>query len=728
MKLKAISALCIALTTLSTVAQTHKKLPYLNPALSIERRVEDLLKRMTLGEKIAQLNLRPYYVSQDSSVRAAIRAGRIGALLKANGVALNLSLQREAIESSRLGIPLIFHEDVIHGYRTITPIPLAESCSWDRVLVGQSAALAAREAASAGIQLTYAPMVDISNDPRWGRIMETSGEDAFLCSQMAIARVKGFQGESGYTNETIMACVKHFAGYGALLAGRDYLGADFSLRDLQERYLPPFQAAIDAGAGSVMCSYLAYNGEPVTMSRFMNTDILRGQMGFTGLLMTDWCTLTHAVSMGAVADGRQSALRGMLSGMEMDMSSSQYITYLEELVREKKVSEKLIDKAVANALRVKFELGLFDDPYKYFDLAREQRTLLSAESRQIARQMAISSMVLLKNNARTLPLAKERSIALVGPFASAKGHLMGSWTMMGRAEEVESVSEGFQAIKKDVLVADCPISSIGEDQIKAILDVVSVSDVAVVCLGEDANLIGEAVSTAKIEIPAAQIKLLKAVRAKAKRVVVVLFNGRPLVLDQILANCDALLEAWYPGTMGGSAVAQLIMGESVPSGKLTQTFPRHSGQIPLAYNFRRTFSRVNHADLNHGPQFPFGYGLSYTDFEYGDPTVSADSLPIGQGVHVRIKIRNAGGYKAREVVQLYIRDEVATIIPREKELKAFEIIELEPGQEKEVLFDLDSESFAMFDSRIKRVIEPGIFKIMVGTNSADVKSVDFKYY
>lgn len=674
---------------------------------------------MTPEEKIAELNLIPYYLQQDSAIRQSIRRGEVGALLKANGAALNRSLQEEAMKHSRLGIPLMFHEDVIHGYRTILPVPLAESCCWDEELVRQGAALAALEASAAGLQLTYAPMVDISNDPRWGRIMETSGEDAFLGSKLAIARVKGFQGDNLADKNTVMACVKHFAGYGALRGGRDYQNTDFSLRDLQERYLPPFQAAVDAGVGSVMCAYTTYDGEPVTMNRFINHDILREQMGFKGLLMSDWTTFNHAVIEGASANGKESALRGMKSGMDMDMSSRQYLRHLKQLLEEKAVSLEAIDEAARRALTVKFQMGLFDDPYRYFDTTLEKKILLSKENRDLACRLTTATMVLLKNDKDILPLKQNGVIALVGPFAANKKDLLGSWTMMGKPEEVVSVKEGISEVMPHVQlnVSECGLEEINDEYISRAKLITEKADVVVVCLGEDSRLIGEAVTTAKISLPESQISLLKAMKATGKKIVTVLFNGRPLVLDEVLESSDAVLEAWYPGTMGGKAVALLLSGQENPSGKLTQTFPRHSGQIPVCYNERRTFGRILPADLQEGPQFPFGFGLSYTQYAYSDLQVNSENIKVGESLQVSVKVKNIGQHKGREVVQLYIRDEVATIVPREKELRGFQSVVLMPGEERTVCFTLPAEAFIIYDNKMRKVIEPGVFKIMAGADS-----------
>ena len=696
--------------------------PYQKESIPVPQRVKDLLSRMTLEEKIAELNLIPYYTKDDSICRSLIRAGKVGAFLKANGAELNRSLQEEALKHSRLGIPLIFHEDVIHGYRTITPIPLAESCSWNPELVEQSAAMAAREAAAAGIQLTYAPMVDISYDPRWGRIMETSGEDAYLCGELAAARVRGFQGNDLTSPHTIAACVKHFAGYGAVMAGRDYQETDVSLRKLQEIYLPPFQAAINAGVASVMCAYTSYDGEPLTMNYFMNEEMLRKQMQFKGLLRTDWTTFQHAVTEGAADNGQEAAERGIKSGIDMDMSAKQFIEFLPELVRTQKVPEQLINRAAARALELKFRLGLFDNPFAYFNTEREKQTLYSKESQEDAYQMACQSMVLLKNEDRTLPLSDSKRIALVGPFANTRYHLLGSWNMKGDSKEVITVEEGFKALRTDIPidVRACDFSGITPAYLSDVCALAQKNEIIIACLGEPSNLSGEAVSTAKIELPDQQMRLLKALKTTGKKIIVVLFNGRPLVLDEVLKNCDALLEAWYPGTMGGKAVAALLTGIENPSGKLSQTFPRHAGQIPIVYNARRTFYTVHHADIPQGALFPFGFGLSYTQYKYSSPVTDKTEYRRGDSVTVRIKIKNTGSVAGREIVQLYIRDEVATVIPREKELKRFASIHLQPGEEKEIRFTIPSADFSIYNNKMEKVLEPGSFTIGIGPNSSEL--------
>lgn len=704
--------------------KNRQKDVYENPSAPLEKRVNDLLSRMTLEEKIEELNLRAYYEKQDSAVRAQVRQGKIGALLKANGAALNRSLQTEAVETRRLGIPLMFHEDVIHGYRTILPIPLGESCCWDRDMVRRGAALAAEEAAAASIQLTYAPMVDISTDPRWGRIMETSGEDAMLCSALAEARVKGFQGDDLKDKGTVMACVKHFAGYAALRGGRDYQNTDFSLRELQEIYLPPYKAAIEAGVGSVMCSYTTYDGEPVTMNRFINHDILRNQLKFQGLLMSDWTTFNHAVNEGAAANGKEAAGRGMNSGLDMDMASGQYSRHLKALVEEGVVSEADVTAAARRALIMKFSMGLFDNPYAYFDEKHEAKTLLSPENKDLACELTTATMVLLKNDNRLLPLSANQKIAVVGPFASDKSNLLGRWSMMGKTEEAVSVEEGLKEVMPQTSfnVAGCPWGKIDAAYIASAVKAAEGSDVVVACLGENKGSSGEAVTYAKIELPEDQVALLKALKKTGKKIVTVLFNGRPLALTNILNESDAILEAWHPGTMGGKAVALLLSGQENPSGKLTQTFPRHCGQVPLAYNERRTFQKIEPWDLGRGPLFPFGFGLSYTKYEYSDLKVNTDQLKSGESLKVSVNVKNVGDRAGREVVQLYIRDEVATIVPREKELRDFASVTLNPGEQKTVEFTLTPEAFMILNNKMQKATEPGSFLIMVGTNSQKLSS------
>ena len=717
-----------ALNTENMTKKGDKK-PYQNAKLSVESRVKDLLSRMTIEEKVAELNLLPYYQNTDSICRALIREGKVGAFLKANGATLNYSLQKEAMKHHRLGIPLMFHEDVIHGYRTITPIPLAESCSWNPEMVRKSAAMAAREAAAAGIQLTYAPMVDISYDPRWGRISETSGEDTYVGKAMAVARVKGFQGNDLSDASTVAACVKHFAGYGEVTGGRDYQETDVSSRTLHEIYLPPFQAAIDAGVAAVMCAYTSYDGEPATMNHYMNTEVLRNLMHFNGLLMTDWTTLSHAISTGAAADGKESVERGIKSGIEMDMSSQQFSRHLIDLVKAGKVNESLIDNAVAHALELKFRMGLFEDPYKYFDEKREKRVLNSEESRQTAYEMACESMVLLKNERNLLPLDTSKSIALVGPWVDEREDILGSWSMKGQPNETVTVGDAFakNTAGFQMTIKGCTIDGVTDTYINEVVALVRDCDVAVVCIGEPSSLATEGTGVAKLELREKQLRLLQALKAVGKPVVAVLFNGRPLILNEVVKNCDALLEAWYPGTMGGKAVFSLLTGEKSPSGKLTQSFPVHAGQIPVRYNPRRTFTMVNYQDIAAKPHFPFGYGLSYTHYTYSAPRSDKKNYAKGDTVTVTLKVTNKGDREGKETVQLYVHDKVSTVIPREKELKGFCQVVLAPGETKEVCFRLPSSTFECFNNKMEKVLEPGSFVIYTGESSEKVQSTEISF-
>jgi beta-glucosidase len=707
----------LALVCTLTVQAENK--PWMNKNLPIRERVNSLLDQMTVKEMIAELNLVPYYAEQDSAFRAAVAKGRVGAVLKASGTALNRSLQKLALKNSRLGIPLMFHEDVIHGYKTISPIPLAEACSWDTAMVRRSAAVAAKEAAAAGLQLTYAPMLDISVDPRWGRIMETSGEDPFLASAMARARTLGFQGGSLSSPFTVMACIKHFAGYASLTAGRDYLYTDFSQRQLEERYLPPYRAAIAAGAGSVMCSYTSFNGIPATFSRFLNHDVLRDELHFDGLLMTDWCTLSNAITEGASPDGRTSAERGIKCGIEMDMTSHRFIDNLEDLVNSGAVSKDIIREAAFHALEAKFKVGLFDDPYLYFNEKREKEVIGSEEIRQACLDMATESMVLLQNKNDVLPLSTDKKIAVVGPFAEQQEMLMGKWTAKGDASKVITVAAGMREAATHVSVGASDYRT-PADSCTACYDAAQGADVVIVCLGEHTGYIGEATSTARISLPNNQLKLLDKLYQSGKKIVVVLFNGRPLQTDFILAHCDALLDAWYPGTMGGRAVANLLMAKAVPSAKLCQTFPRESGQIPIFYNMYRTFGNIRHLDIADGPQFPFGFGLSYNKYGYSNMSVSTNSAAIGTPITVSVDITNKGSREGREVVQLYVKDFVATVVPKLKELKAFRSVTLSPGETKTVSFTLDDDAFKILNDEMKWTVEKGDFEIQVGCDSEHV--------
>lgn len=692
---KLITLLSISLLALSCMRNAEPL--YKDSSQSIEKRVNDLLDRMTVDEMISQMNLIPRWANIDSSVRAAIARDEVGAILKSCGADLNRSLQEEALKSSRLGIPLMFHEDIIHGYRTIFPIPLAESCCWDREEVELNSKAIAREAASAGLQLTYAPMVDISTDGRWGRIMETSGEDSYLCAELAAARVRGFQGEELSDPYSLMACVKHFAGYAKLGAGLDYLNSEFSLRELQETYLPPYRACVEAGVGSVMESYTIYDGIPVSYNKFLLNDVLRDELGFEGLLMTDWKTMFYAIKEGAEQSESESVRKAINAGIDMDMTSGYTVKYLKSLYEQGLVSKERIRDAAYHCLKAKFEVGLFDDPFRYFDSEREANEVRSEAVRSRAREAAASSMVLLKNEG-VLPLKAGSSIILDGPFAEGSINYLGSWSASGKAEDVMGVKEYASEVFK----------------------VQKNAPVAVVCIGEPRELIGEGVSGGTLELSSEQIALLKKYKKQGKKVVAVLFNGRPLCLGSVLENCDALLEAWYPGTEGGYAVVDILSGVKNPSAKLTQTFPRHVGQVPIQYNPLRTFGYVYHSDIPKGPLFPFGYGLSYTDFEFSDIRLDKNSYRIGDEVKVSFTIKNVGSRAGAEVVQIYLSDLVASVVPREKMLKEFRKVYLEAGQSREIEISLPRSAFEIYDASHEWTVEAGEWRLEVATSAEDV--------
>jgi beta-glucosidase len=708
-----------------------------------EQFVEKLLSEMTLEEKVGQLNLIPYEGSNPEELRTRIEKGEVGAILKSNGVAQNNAIQKIAIESSRLKIPIMFHEDVIHGYKTISPTPLAESCSWDLDLIRHSASIAAKEAAASGIHLTYAPMVDISIDPRWGRILEGGGEDAYLGSLIAAARVKGFQGNNLADTNTVMACVKHFAGYGASLAGRDYNIINFSERELMETYLPPFKAAIDAGVGSVMCAYTAVQCIPATANKYLLTDVLKNQLGFKGLLMTDWSTIPNLVKIGVAPNDTVAAKMALDAGVEMDMTSEVFIKLLPEMVRKGLVEEKVVDNAVRKVLNAKYDLGLFQYSFAYFSLQREKNTLLSKQNLEQTKQIALESMVLLKNTQNTLPLNSNiRKLAVVGPFAKAKKDLMGWWWCKGIPEDVTSVYDGISKIispNTELLYAQgCDIDSFriaGREKIREAVTLVRNADAVVVVLGEEYWMSGEGGGKANLHLPSAQEELLTELKKTGKPVITVLITGRPYVLTDVVKNSDAVLQAWMPGTTGGEAVADILFGKFNPCGKLTVTFPYHEGQVPICYNYRSTSHDFNgkgryitkHLDIPNEPLFPFGFGLSYNHYEYGDIMLNKTTMSNQDSIIASIKITNSGQYDGKEIVQLYIRDNVCSITRPVKELKAFKRLSFSSGETKTVDFKISPDLLSFIDMNLNSAIEAGDFTLFIGENSSSYKQTEFTF-
>lgn len=674
-------------------------------------RVEQLLKKMTLEEKVGQTVLfTSDWTVTGPSMRSGyledIKAGRCGSLLNAYTADFTMEVQRIAVEETRLGIPILFGYDVIHGFRTIFPINLGMSCSWDIDAIEKSARIAAEEAAAAGLQWTYSPMCDISVEPRWGRISEGSGEDPYLGSLIAAAMTRGYQGDGLSKDNTILACVKHFAAYGAPQAGRDYNTVDMSERWFREFYLPPYKAAIDAGALSVMASFNELDGVPAHASKHLMTDILKGEWGFEGFVVSDYTGINEMIMHGYAENEEHAAELSMNAGLDMDMMSAAYMNHMTGLVKSGKVSEKTLDEAVRRILNIKAALGLLDDPYKYCDPEREKARTLTDENKAFARKLAAESMVLLKNNG-ILPLKKGEKVAVLGPMANTRDDLLGSWRAAG---EVEAVPAGI------------------EDAIKEVTPVTSASNKVVLVLGEPWGWTGEAASRTSINLPKEQTELLKALKKQGKQVAVVLLNGRPLDLSAESELADAILEAWYPGTMGAYAVADVLFGDYNPSGKLSVTFPRSLGQVPI-YHYAKNTGRPyihpeakyesRYLDSPNEPLYAFGHGLSYTTFEYSD--IAMD------GLKATVTVTNTGSVEGTETVQLYIRDLVGSVTRPVRQLKGFERVTLKPGESKEVTFTIDKEMLSFYRQDMTWGPEPGDFKVFIGGASDNTKEASFKY-
>ncbi|MBP7369647.1 MAG: glycoside hydrolase family 3 C-terminal domain-containing protein, partial [Paludibacteraceae bacterium] len=647
-------------------------------------------------------------------------------------------LQKIAVEESRLGIPLLFGYDVIHGHKTIFPISLGESASWDLKAIEKSARIAATEAAASGLNWTFAPMVDISVEPRWGRVSEGAGEDPFLGSQIAAARVRGFQGNDLADTTTVLACVKHFAAYGAPLAGRDYNTVDMSQRVFLDVYLPPYKAAIDAGALSVMSSFNEFDGVPATGNKYLLTDILRNQLGFKGFVVSDYTSVNEMVHHGIVANEEEAALLAIKAGLDMDMQGEVYAKYLKGLIEKGLVDEKTIDQSVRRILKVKFKLGLFEDPYRYCNEAREKRTIYAPEHLEAAFDVAKRSMVLLKNENKVLPLKKGEKIAVIGELAASKRDLLGSWKAAGDWNFMKSVLDELKEYngEKNVLYAE-GCKKMGDDRTGFAQAIATArrADKIVMVIGEDAEWTGEAASRSNINVPGVQTELLEQLKLLNKPLVVVLMNGRPLVLTKENELADAILEAWFPGTMGGKAVTHVLYGEYNPSGKLTMTFPQNLGQVPIFYYEKNTGRPIylgndkyksKYLDCPNDPLFPFGFGLSYTTFEYSDITLSTNELQQNGSIVATVTVTNTGKTDGEEVVQCYIRDMVGSVTRPVKELKGFEKIFLKAGESKKVSFTITPDLLAFHRLDMTYGTEPGDFKLFIGGNSRDVKETSFK--
>jgi beta-glucosidase len=705
----------------------------------VERRINNLLARMTLAEKLGQLqqldgeangNFRPEHLE-------LVRKGLLGSTLNVRGAARTNQLQRVAMNESHLKIPLLFGFDVIHGYRTVFPIPLGEAATWDPATVEQSAAIAAKEARAAGVHWTFAPMVDIARDARWGRIAEGSGEDPFLGAAMAQARVRGFQGRDYSADDKVVACAKHWVAYGAAEAGRDYNTTDVSERTLREVYFPPFKAALDAGVGTFMSAFNDLNGVPTSANPFTLTAVLRGEWKFDGIVVSDYESVKELINHGLAANEKEAAAAGLNAGVDMEMVSRLYNKHGVELLKERKVSVASIDEAVRRVLRIKFRLGLFEKPYA--DEARESNSIFTTEHLAAARETAARSFVLLKNEGDVLPLSKSlKSIAVIGPLADSQKDMIGSWTGDGKPEDAVTLLAGIRSkVTPQTKVRYAKGSEISDDSTSGFDEAVRLardSDVVIVAVGESAEMSGEAASRSSLDLPGRQLDLVKALHATGKPVVVVLMNGRPLTINWVAENVPAILETWFAGTQAGNAIADVLFGDANPGGKLPVTFPRSVGQLPLYYNHKNTGRPPDannkytskYLDVPWTPLFPFGFGLSYTTFKFTVPQLSAQRIRPDGSLTVTVEVENAGKRAGDEVVQLYIRDVAASVTRPVKELKGFQRITLQPGEKRRVQFTLGPEHLGFYNRMMKFVVEPGEFKVMVGSNSRDLLEAKFE--
>jgi beta-glucosidase len=724
--------------------------------------INDLMSKMSVDEKIGQLNLTTAGgfvtgAAVSENIQQKLRAGQIGGIFNSFSIASMKATQDIAVKESPNHIPILFGMDVIHGYRTIFPIPLAMSCLWDMELVEKSARIAAREATANGIAWTYSPMVDIARDPRWGRIAEGGGEDPWLGSRIAKAMVKGYQGDDLSLNNTMMACVKHFALYGAAEAGRDYNTVDMSRVTMYNDYLPPYKAAIDAGVGSVMTSFNVVDAVPATGNHWLLTELLRSQWGFDGFVVTDYTSINEMIMHG-MGDLQEVSALALKAGTDMDMVGEGFLTTLKKSLTEGKISLQDVDIACRRVLEAKYKLGLFDDPYRYMNEERAKTEVLTPENLKAARDIAARSMVLLKNDKQTLPLKKSGTIAVIGPLADSKSDMLGTWAMGGDPSKIVTILDGLKNAgvnTVEILYAkgsettdDAQLAKSAnafgfpgqqapkeakkspETLLNEAIQTAKKADVVVAVLGEPAAWSGEASSLTDIGLAKTQQDLLKALLATGKPVVLVLINGRPLTLLWENQHVSAILEAWAGGTEAGNAVADVLFGNYNPSGKLTTTFPVNVGQIPLYYNHKNTGRPMQpnnkfsskYLDSSNDPVYPFGYGLSYTSFEYEDVKLSKTQLKGNEKLTVMVTLSNTGTYAGEEVVQLYIQDPVASISRPVKELKNFKKVMLQPGEKKEISIDITTDDLKFYNSNLQYDWESGDFVVYVGTNSRDVKS------
>lgn len=702
--------------------------------LIIEKKIDSLMELMTLEEKMGQLNqlsgmgelTGPSIATSDHA--QLIRQGLLGSMLNVNGAKATRQLQEIAVNESRLKIPLLFGYDVIHGYKTIFPIPLGEAASFDLEAIEQAARIAATEATAAGQHWAFAPMVDIARDPRWGRVMEGAGEDPYYGSLVAKARVRGFQGKNLADKNTLAACAKHFVAYGAAMAGRDYNTVDISDRTLHEVYLPPFKAAVDAGVATFMVAFNELNGTPMSAHRDLNVDLLKNTWGFGGFMVSDWGSVGEMITHGYCATPEEAALAGFKAGVDMDMESRLYVNHLKNLVEKGLVSEKEINDAVRRILRIKYRLGLFDDPFRYCDTAYEKEMLLNPRHLDFARISACKSMVLLKNQG-ILPLSREmRSLALIGPMADNQQDMLGTWQGQGEARHVVTLLNGIKEKLPNTRILyakGCDFTSNDRSGFAEAMNAARNADAIIVAAGESAMMSGEALCRTNLDLPGVQKDLIRELNKLGKPLVVVLFNGRPLTIEWLDQEIPAILEAWLPGTMGGPAVADILFGDYNPSGKLPMTFPRNVGQIPLFYSHKNTGRPTNDAvrytsryiDSPSTPLYPFGYGLSYTTFDISAPELSATSIGQNDSLVVSVNVKNTGARKGSELVQMYVQDKFGSVTRPVRELKGFKRVELEPGQETVVKFTLHVSDLAFYTADMTFKAEPGDFVVYVGSDS-----------
>lgn len=763
----------VSMSTLLATASPKGETPENTPR-DMDKFITELMSKMTVEEKIGQLNL-PVTgeittgQAKSSDVAKLIEKGLVGGLFNLKGVDRIRDVQKLAVENSRLGIPLLFGMDVIHGYETVFPIPLGLSCSWDMEAVEQSARIAATEASADGICWTFSPMVDISRDPRWGRVSEGNGEDAFLGAAIAQAMVRGYQGADKATqlqaNNQIMACVKHFALYGAAEAGRDYNTVDMSHNRMYNEYFRPYQAAVEAGAGSVMASFNEVDGVPATANRWLMTDVLRTQWGFDGFVVTDYTGIAEMVPHG-IGDLQTVSARALEAGVDMDMVSDGFAGTLKKSLDEGKISMEYVDQACRRILEAKYKLGLFDDPYKYCDLKRPAKEVFNKEHRAVARKIASECFVLLKNEpaavgqAPVLPLQKQGTVAVIGPLGNTRSNMPGTWSVAARLDDYRSLYEGLKEVTKGKvnvlyakgsnLVSDADYEeratmfgrSLNRDNrtdqelLDEALATAAKADVIVAALGESSEMSGECSSRSELGIPDVQRRLLEALLKTGKPVVLTLFTGRPLTLTWEQENVPAILNVWFGGSEASYAIADVLFGDVNPSGKLTMTFPKNVGQIPLFYSHKNTGRplakghwfekfRSNYLDIDNEPLYPFGYGLSYTTFEYSDVKLDKTSMNINGEITATVTLTNTGRYDGAEVVQLYLRDLVGSITRPVQELKGFQKVFLKAGESKEISFKITSDLLKFYDYDLDYVCEPGDFDVMIGGSSRDVKTARF---